>query len=75
MVPRPDVTLVVNGRVVREGLVKFAVTVTGLLGMVKMHGLLADPLEHEAPVVVHTENAQPGEGVAVTLTCEPTCSW
>jgi hypothetical protein len=74
MFPCPEVMLVVNGWVV-GGLVKLADTVTGLLGIVNVQELFEDSAEHEVPVTFQPESVHPGEGVAVTLTCEPTCSW
>lgn len=47
---------------------KFAVTVTELLGIENAHGLLVDPLLHEAPEIVQLENTYPEFGVAVTET-------
>jgi hypothetical protein len=45
---------------------KFALTVTGLAGIVKVHGLTLFPLEHEAPVIVQVVNLHPGFAVAET---------
>ena len=49
-----------------------AETVTGLFGIVKVHGLLVKPPAHETPRVVHLENCQVTEGVAVTVIRDPT---
>jgi len=54
--------------------VKVGETVTGLLGIVNMHGLLEDPPEQDAPVTVQLENVKPEEGVAETEIGEPTVS-
>jgi hypothetical protein len=45
---------------------KFALTVTGLAGIVKVQGLKLFPLEHEAPVIVQVVNIHPGFAVAET---------
>jgi len=51
-----------------------AATVTALLGMVNVHGLVVEPPEHEAPVIVQLENAHPEAGVGVTVIGDPTGS-
>ena len=56
------------------GEVKVAETVTALFGIVKVHGLLETPPEHEAPDSVHLENDEPDEGEAVTEIDDPTFS-
>jgi hypothetical protein len=63
--------LLVTVRVTVGGgfVVKVAFNVTGLLGMLKVQGLM----EHEIPDwVVQLEKSQPELGVAVTVTEEPT---
>jgi hypothetical protein len=75
MVPSPELTAVNRSWVVGAVWVKFAQTLTGLLGIVNVQELFEDPAEHEAPVTFQFRNVQPGEGTAVTLTCEPTRSW
>ena len=50
---------------------KFAVTVTGLLGMVKVHGVEVAPFEQEAPVMFQPANDQLGAGLAATLMACP----
>jgi hypothetical protein len=42
--------------------------------MVKVHGLLEEPLEHDAPLTLQLENCQLLAGFAVTVTEEPTTS-
>jgi hypothetical protein len=54
--------------------VKVAETVTGLLGIEKVQGLLEGPPEHDAPVTLQLENCQPELGVACTVCDEPTVS-
>jgi len=51
-----------------------AETVTGLLGIEKVQGLLEGPPEHDAPVTLQPENCQSAEGVAATEIDEPTPS-
>jgi len=55
-------------------IVKVADTVTPLLGIVKVHGLLEEPPEQDAPDTVQLENCQLAEGVAITETEEPTAA-
>ena len=50
-------------------------TVTALFGIVNVHGLLEEPPEHEAPLILQLENFQLVDGVAVTEIDELTCSW
>ena len=54
--------------------VKVAETVTALLGIVNVHGLLVEPLEHEAPVTVQLANMYAKAAVAATEIGEPTVS-
>jgi hypothetical protein len=49
-------------------------TVTALLGIAKVQGLLEEPPEHEPPLTLQLENCQLAEGVAVTEINEPTPS-
>jgi hypothetical protein len=53
---------------------KVTETVTALFGMVKVHGLLEEPAEHDALVILQLENCQLAEGVAITEIDEPTPS-
>ena len=53
---------------------KVADTVTPLLGIVKVQGLLEEPLEQDAPLALQLENCQLVEGVAATEIAEPTPS-
>jgi hypothetical protein len=52
--------------------VKVADTVTALLGIVNVQGLLDEPPEQDAPDMVQLENCQLVDGVAVTETGELT---
>jgi len=54
--------------------VKVAETVTALLGIVKAHGVVEEPLEQDAPIMLQPTNCHPELGVAVTDTRCPTAS-
>lgn len=53
-------------------MVKVAESVTALSGMVKIHGLLDEPPEHDAPITFQMENCQLEDGFAPTVIEEPT---
>jgi len=53
---------------------KFAVSATGLVGMVKMQGLASAPPEHAVPVTFQPENVQFGSATALTFIAWPTVS-
>jgi hypothetical protein len=55
-------------------IVKVAVSVTALAGIVNWQGLLEEPPEQDAPLIVQLEKCQLVEGVAVTGIDEPTSS-
>ena len=55
-------------------LMKVTETVTALFGIVKVHGLLEEPPEHDAPVILQLENVHPEEGVSIMEIDEPTAS-
>jgi hypothetical protein len=48
--------------------------VTALFGIVKVHGLLEEPPEQDAPLILQLENCQVAEGVAITEIDDPTRS-
>ena len=53
---------------------KFAVTDTEALGIVKTQGFVSRAFEHDVPVIFHAANVQLGAGLAVTFTSRPTAS-
>jgi hypothetical protein len=55
-------------------IVKVAMSVTALFGIVNWQGLLEEPPEQEAPDIVQLENCQLAEGVALTEMDEPNSS-
>ena len=61
----------VDEEVVLALCVKVAVSVTALSGIVNWQGLLEEPPEQDAPLIVQLENCQLVEGVAVTEIDEP----
>jgi len=54
--------------------VKVAETVTAWLGIEKAHGLVEEPPEQDAPLMLQPENCQLTEGVAETEIGVPTTS-